>query len=358
MVKEIIGVFLKLGLFAFGGPAAHVALMEEEFVDKRKWLSKQDFLDLLGFTNLIPGPNSTEMAILIGWKRAGVAGLFAAGIAFIFPAMIIVMLFAFLYSRYSDFSQVQAIFSALKPIVTAIILSAFIKLSMVLIEDKKRIFVFAMAIILSVLGLEEVLVLLIAGLIYFVTIKSLEAKNKIFVIEPISLITVFLVFLKIGALLFGSGYVLFAFVQAEFVEKLGLLTNAQMIDAIAVGEFTPGPVLTTATFIGYQLHGIMGGLVATAGIFLPSFVLVLILGPIFNKLKEIKWISLILRGVATGSLALMAMVVISLSVETLVSLETVILFFISVLGIVKFKKSPIIFIGLGLLVGLVKSLFL
>ncbi len=356
MVKEIISIFLKLGLFAFGGPAAHIALMEEEFVDKRKWLSKQDFLDLLGFTNLIPGPNSTEMAILIGWKRAGIAGLFAAGIAFIFPAMIIVMLVAFLYSRYSDFSQVQVIFSALKPIVTAIILSAFIKLSKVLIEDKKRIVVFLMAIILSIVGLEEVLVLLIAGLAYFIGVKLLESKNKLLMIEPISLATLFLVFLKIGALLFGSGYVLFAFVQAEFVDKLGLLTNSQMIDAIAVGEFTPGPVLTTATFVGYQLHGISGGLLATAGIFLPSFILILILGPIFDRLKEVNWISLVLKGVATGSLALMAMVAVSLGFETLVDPKSILLFAVSVVGIVRFKKSPILFIGLGLLVGIISSL--
>lgn len=355
MIKEIIIVFLKLGLFAFGGPAAHIALMEEEFVDKRKWLNKQDFLDLLGFTNLIPGPNSTEMAIMIGWRRAGIAGLFAAGISFVFPAMIIVMIVAFFYSSYSDLSQIQAVFAALKPIVTAIILAAFIKLSKVLIEDKKRIFPFVIALGLSLVGLEEVLVLLIAGASYFMVIKVSESRNKMLMIEPISLITLFLTFLKIGALLFGSGYVLFAFIQAEFVDRLGVLTNNQMIDAIAVGEFTPGPVLTTATFIGYQLHGLVGGLVATAGVFLPSFLLILILGPVFNKLKEINWISLVLKGVATGSLSLMVIVVINLGIETLVSWQTGVLFLVSLIGIVKFKKSPMLFIGLGLVVGLVTS---
>lgn len=355
MVKEIIFVFLKLGLFAFGGPAAHIALMEEEFVDKRKWLSKQEFLDLLGFTNLIPGPNSTEMAIMIGWKRAGVAGLFAAGIAFIFPAMVIVMIVAMLYSRYSDLSQIQAIFGVLKPIVTAIILAAFIKLSKVLIEDKKRIIVFILAIILSLIGLEEVVVLLAAGAVYLGVKKIIKSKNKMLMIEPISLTILFLTFLKIGALLFGSGYVLFSFVHTEFVEKLGVLTDGQMIDAIAVGEFTPGPVLTTATFIGYQLHGLAGGLLGTAGIFLPSFLLILILGPVFNRLKEIDWISLLLKGVATGSLALMAIVVVNLGIETLVNWQTMVLFIVSLLGIVKFKKSPMLFIGLGLLVGLVTS---
>lgn len=355
MVKEIIFVFLKLGLFAFGGPAAHIALMEEEFVDKRKWLSKQEFLDLLGFTNLIPGPNSTEMAIMIGWKRAGVAGLFAAGIAFIFPAMIIVMIVAMLYSKYSDLSQIQAIFGALKPIVTAIILAAFIKLSKVLIEDKKRIIIFLLAIILTLLGLEEVIVLLLAGVAYLGVEKALKSKNKILMVEPISLTIIFLTFLKIGALLFGSGYVLFSFVHTEFVEKLGVLTDAQMIDAIAVGEFTPGPVLTTATFIGYRLHGLAGGLLATAGIFLPSFLLILILGPVFNRLKEINWISLLLKGVATGSLALMVIVIVNLATETLVNWQTVLLFMAGLVGIVKFKKSPMLFIGLGLVLGLVTS---
>ena len=318
-IKEIILIFLKLGLFAFGGPAAHVALMEEEFVDKRKWLSKQEFLDLLGFTNLIPGPNSTEMAIMIGGRGAGVAGLFAAGIAFILPATIIVMIVAGLYSRYGDLSQIQAIFGVLNPIVTAIILSAFIKLSKVLVDDKKRIIAFVLAIILSVLGFQEIVVLLGAGLAYLGVDKLLKSKNKILMIEPISITVMFLTFLKIGALLFGSGYVLISFLHTEFVEGLGILTNQQIIDAVAVREFTPGPVLTTATFIGYQLHGVAGALVATVGMFLPSFLLVLILGSVFNRIKEINWISVVLKGIATGSLALIALVVVNLSIETLVS---------------------------------------
>lgn len=358
MIKEIIIIFLKLGLFAFGGPAAHIALMEEEFVEKRKWLNKQDFLDLLGFTNLIPGPNSTEMAIMIGWRRAGIAGLFTAGLAFIFPAMVLVMIVAALYSKYSDLSQVQAIFSALNPIVTAIILAAFIKLSKVLLEDNKRIVVFLLAIGLTLIGLEEVAVLLASGALYLGFEKVSKSQNKLLMIEPISLATLFLTLLKIGSLLFGSGYVLISFLQTEFVGKLGVLTDSQIVDAVAVGEFTPGPVLTTATFIGYQLHGLVGGFIASVGIFMPSFLLILILGPVFNRLKEINWFSLVLKGVATGSLALMIIVVVNLGFATLINFQTIALFVISLIGMVKFKKSPMIFIALGLVAGLVMSIFM
>ncbi len=204
--------------------------------------------------------------------------------------------------------------------------------------------------------MEEIIVLLAAGVLYLGIEKMLKSKNKMFMVEPISLTILFLTFFKIGSLLFGSGYVLISFIQTEFVQKLGVLTNSQVIDAVAVGEFTPGPVLTTATFIGYQLQGVVGGLVATAGIFMPSFILTLLLGSMFNKIKGIESISHILKGVATGSLALIAIVVINLGIETLINWQTIAIFVVSLLGMVKYKKSPIIFIVLGLFVGLILSI--
>lgn len=204
--------------------------------------------------------------------------------------------------------------------------------------------------------MEEIIVLLAAGVLYLGIEKMLKSKNKMFMVEPISLTILFLTFFKIGSLLFGSGYVLISFIQTEFVQKLGVLTNSQVIDAVTVGEFTPGPVLTTATFIGYQLQGVVGGLVATAGIFMPSFILTLLLGSMFNKIKGIESISHILKGVATGSLALIAIVVINLGIETLINWQTIAIFVVSLLGMVKYKKSPIIFIVLGLFVGLILSI--
>ena len=204
--------------------------------------------------------------------------------------------------------------------------------------------------------MEEIIVLLAAGVLYLGIEKMLKSKNKMFMVEPISLTILFLTFFKIGSLLFGSGYVLISFIQTEFVQKLGVLTNSQVIDAVTVGEFTPGPVLTTATFIGYQLQGVVGGLVATAGIFMPSFILTLLLGSMFNKIKGIESISHILKGVATGSLALIGIIVINLGIETLINWQTIAIFVVSLLGMVKYKKSPIIFIVLGLFVGLILSI--
>lgn len=350
MLIEIFSTFLKLGLFAFGGPAAHIAMMENEFVHDKGWLSQEEFLSLLGFTNLIPGPNSTEMAMLIGQKRAGKKGLLVAGFAFILPAMILVMFIGFLYQRYHELDQIQTIFNTMQPVVMAIILSALVKMLSSQIKDINKVVIFILALIAAWFKMNELLVLLSAGLLYYLSTKI--KKDNLFVIEPLSLMSLFFIFFKIGLILFGSGYVLFAFVQAEFVNSLGLLSNSQIVDAILVGEITPGPVLTTATFIGYQFHGILGGLIATLGIFLPSFLLVLLLGSIFERLQSIKWFSTILSGVAMGSLALMAMVLVNIGMTSLTSGLSIAIFVITSIGLIKYKKSPFLFICLTLVLSL------
>lgn len=352
MIKDLILTFTKLGLSAFGGPAAHIAMMRQEVVEKRKWLEDEEFLNLMGFTNLIPGPNSTEMAIMIGWRKAGTLGLFVSGISFIFPAMVMVIIIGFLYRQYGDLPQVTTLFDTLKPVVSAIIVVAFIKLVRPALPHWKQLTVLFVAIAMSYLGLSELLVLILSGCLYLL----LTRFPKQLMVEPISLIGLFLLFLKIGSMLFGSGYVLVAFLESELVTSLNLMSYDLLIDAIAVGEITPGPVLTTATFIGYQLHGLAGSIVATIGIFAPSFILVLLLGPVFSKMSQNKVFSIVLRGVALGSLALMALVSWRLSVTTLNSLLTWILFLVTMVGLLKTKMSAIVFIGLGLIVGVIQMI--
>ncbi len=347
---EIIKVFSKLGFFAFGGPAAHIAMMEEEVVDKRKWLSKKEFLDLLGFTNLIPGPNSTEMAIILGHRRAGKWGLFLAGISFILPAMIIVIIIGHFYKLYGNLPKVQAIFDYIKPVIAAIIVVALTKLVKTAIKDASTLVVFVMCLIFVFFGVPELIVLVSAALLLLLVKHNWKFKN--YAIEPLSLSILFFTFLKIGMLLYGSGYVLVAFIQSEFVDKLQVLTQTQMIDAISVGEFTPGPVFTTATFIGYLFFDIPGALVATVGIFLPSFLLVLILAPIFSKLKQSKVFSKLLLGVNVAALALMANVTIQLGGAILFKWQFVVLFLISLIGILKYKINSAFFIIVGILLGM------
>lgn len=348
--RDIIKVFLKLGFFAFGGPAAHTAMMEEEVVTKRQWLSKKDFLDLIGFANLIPGPNSTELAILIGYSKGKVLGLFLAGISFILPAMGIVMAIGALYTNYQEVPQMQSVFNYIQPVVVAVIFSALIKLSRTAINNWMTGFLFLLSLVLLYLGLNEVTVLLIAA--FAMAMVAFLESNLHRAIEPISMTTLFLTFLKIGSILYGSGYVLIAFIQSQFVESLGALTQEKMMDAVAVGEMTPGPVFTTATFIGYIFHGIPGGIVATIGIFLPSFLLILILGPLFYRLKESALFSKMLLGVNAAALALMAFVTIDLTFSLTSHWSYIVLFFLSLLALIKYKVNSAYLILIAIFIGL------
>lgn len=351
---EIVLVFLRLGLFSFGGPAAHISMMEEEIVSKRKWIDQKEFIDLLGFTNMIPGPNSTEMAILLGLKRAGKIGLLLAGVSFIAPAMLIVLLLGSLYSAYGELPQIQSIFLHIKPVIVAIITIAIIKLFKVAIKNILGVMIFVLSIVLLLAGFNEILVLITAGFMYFLFKQSKAAKTL--AVDPVSLLFIFLTFLKIGSVLYGSGYVLLSFIQSEFIEGAGILTRQQMLDAITVGEMTPGPVFTTATFIGYILRGVLGGIAATIGIFLPSFLLVLFLNPVFEKLKKSAAFTSILSGVNIASLALMARVILPISIDISSSWLLIIMFFISFISIFRFKINPIFLILSAIIIGLIAGL--
>ena len=328
---EVASVFLKLGVVAFGGPAAHVALMEEEIVNRRKWMDRQHFLDLMGATNLIPGPNSTEMTMHCGHERAGIPGLFVAGLAFILPAVIITGIFAWFYEAYGSLPQVEPFIMGIKPAVIVVIVGAIIKLGKKAVKNWQLGILGTAVLVASLLGVNEILALLTAGLVgaLFFYVKhrpSADLKNLIpLVITPavstvagsLTASTIFWSFLKVGAVLYGSGYVLFAYLDAELVSK-GWLTTQQLIDAVAVGQFTPGPVLSTATFVGYQLNGWSGAMAATAGIFLPSFLFVWILNPLVPKMRSSVFLRGFLDSVNVAAVAVMVAVTVSMSTSTLV----------------------------------------
>lgn len=340
---EVASVFFRLGCIAFGGPAAHIAMMEDEIVKKRQWMDRQHFLDLIGATNLIPGPNSTEMTMHCGHERAGVPGLFVAGFCFIFPAVVITGVFAWLYTEYGQLPQVESFIFGIKPAVLAIIAGAILKLGKKALKGVELGILGALVLAAALAGVNEVLALLGAGVlgaVYFSSKAKVLDKGAsgigLFMISmtsttvlKVTTIKVFWTFLKVGAVLYGSGYVLFAYLDAELVTQ-GWLTRQQLLDAVAVGQFTPGPVLSTATFIGYQLNGPYGALAATAGIFLPSFIFVLILNPLIPKMRKSKVLGFFLDSVNVSAVAVMLAVLFEMSKDTLMSWPAVV---IAVLGV-------------------------
>ncbi len=351
---EVAIVFFKLGCIAFGGPAAHIAMMEAEIVEKRKWLSRAHFLDLIGATNLIPGPNSTEMTMHCGHERAGKAGLFIAGISFILPATFITGTLAWFYSSYGKLPHVEPFIFGIKPVVLVIIAMAILKLGKKALKGWELGVLGILVFSAALLGINEVTVLLSAGILglFYFSFKSKKTSHSNmfspFLIAPITTkilmnitsVKVFWTFLKVGAILYGSGYVLFAYLDAELVAK-GWLLRAELMDAIAVGQFTPGPVLSTATFIGYQLTGFWGAIAATLGIFLPSFFFVLILNPWIPKMRKSKLLSYFLDSVNIAAVAIMLAVLYKMSIETLINWQAVLIAILSLIIKLRFKKTNI-----------------
>ena len=369
-LKEIAKLFLKLGVIGFGGPAAHIAMMQEEVVTKRKWLTEQHFLDLIGATNLIPGPNSTEMAIHIGHEKGGWKGLIIAGLCFILPAVLITGIFAWLYKLYGQLPEVQPFVYGIKPAIIAIILGAIFPLAKKSLKTLELIIIGITVLIFSLLSVNEIYLMFGAGLLalFLALIRNKKGTN-IFVIFPFTFLqitnsTIFLVsnsqlfwiFLKIGAILYGSGYVLFAFLDTELVST-GLLSRQQLIDAIAVGQFTPGPVFSSVTFIGYQINGLTGAIVSTIGIFLPSFIFVALLNPLVNKMRNSKLFSAFLDAVNVASVAIIVSVCFSMGKDSITDWRTITIAFLSIALTFGYRKINSAFIVLGgSLVGYVLSL--
>jgi chromate transporter len=338
-LTELAKLFLKLGSTSFGGPAVHISMMEEEVVRKRKWLDHQHFLDLLGATNLIPGPNSTEMSMHIGNERAGWKGLVTAGLCFILPAVCITAIFAWAYKRYGELPEVEPFIYGIKPAIISVITVTMLVLGRKALKTVQLGIIGTLSALAVLAGVNEIIVLFSAGLIG-IFLYLTRSENRAYGILPffmlqinlaspdISSIKLFFIFLKVGAILYGSGYVLFAFLDAELVSK-GLLTKQQLIDAIAVGQFTPGPVFSSATFIGWQIGGFAGAIAATIGIFLPSFIFVALLNPIIPKLRRSKIMAAFLDTINIASIGIILSIVFEMGKETLLDWRTILIAVIS-----------------------------
>lgn len=355
-LKEIAIVFFKMGSFAFGGPAAHIAMMEDEIVKKRKWISDSYFLDLIGATNIIPGPNSTEMTMHCGHERAGIKGMIVAGISFIFPAVTITMVLAWLYQKYGQLPNIEPFIYGIKPAVISIILVAVYRLGKKAIKNTKLLFLGAATLTACFLGFNEIVALFSCGIIGVLWFLAKKQKNNLNSISAIFLLQQQFVslenwkivwsFFKIGALLYGSGYVLFAYLDAELVTS-GLLTKKQLIDAVAVGQFTPGPVLSTATFIGWQLNGFWGAIAATIGVFLPSFIFVALLNPLVPKIRKSAILSSFLDSVNIAAVAVILAVCFDLAKESLFNWQTILIATVSFVFVFYFQKINTAFVVIG-----------
>ena len=403
-LKELAGLFLKLGATAFGGPAAHIAMMEHEVVRRRGWMSRGEFLDLLGATNLLPGPNSTKMSLFVGHARAGLAGLLVAGLSFVLPATAIVLAFAWAYVRFGALPAMPHFFEGIKPVVLALVASALVSLGRTAVRTRFQ-FALGAAAVVAAFFVHEFLLLFASGCVSVLAMQSEDffrrvrgagsrAANEPYgsakasdatadapvargeaaqphspskkfpslffsplllssaaISSSFSLSGLFLFFLKTGAILFGSGYVLLAFLRNDLVERWHWLTSAQLLDAVAVGQFTPGPLSSTATFVGYVLAGPAGAAVATAGIFLPAFAFVAVCGPFVPRLRASRSIGAFLDGVNVGALALMAAVTLQLARPSLVDVPTAALFLASAAVLAVFRVNAAWLVLAGGLLG-------
>ena len=364
-LNELALFFLRLGTTAFGGPAAHIAIMEDELVRRRRWLSREKFLDLLGASNLIPGPSSSELAIHIGYLCAGWKGLLIAGSCFILPAALMVAGIGWLYVRFGGLPATTGILYGIKPVVIAVVLQALWSLGRTAVKTTFLAIVAVLALVLSVLGVHPLLLLLLAGVVACMPV--LRTSRGSFSLLPFltvgggilattasfSLVSLFLVFLKLGATVFGSGYVLLAFLRADLVTHRRWLTDAQLVDAVAVGQVTPGPVFTTATFIGFIVGGIRGAVISTMGIFLPAFLLVAVSGPLVPRIRKSKPAGAFLDGVNVASLALMAAVTWELGRASFVDWLTVLLAVASLIALLRYRVNSAWLVLTGATIGLI-----
>lgn len=352
-------VFLKMGFFSFGGPAAHIAMMETEIVNKRKWISKQHFLDLIGATNLIPGPNSTEMTMHCGHEYAGKPGLILAGLAFITPAIFLTTLIAWFYAKYGQIPAVEKWTYGIQSSVLAIILHASFTLGQKAVKNLYLLLIGIIVLILSLSGFSEIILLFFGGfiglIILYIAAKNQKLNHSFFpillFIQPLydllqhKSVQLFLSFLKIGFILYGGGMVLFAYLDESFVQN-GLLSKKILIDAIAVGQFTPGPILSSASFVGFQMQGFSGAILASLGIFLPSFLMVWLLNPLIPKMRNSKLFSYFLDSVNVAAIALIFAIFIDMSFSTLVNWKNITLFSMALGLLFRFKNIHAMYIVL------------
>lgn len=355
-LSEVFRYFSKLGFVAFGGPAAHVAMMEEDLVEKKKWLSDQEFLNYMGATNLIPGPNSTEMTMHCGYHRAGVKGLFVAGASFIIPAVTLTLIVAIFFEKFSEIEWVIPMVDGIKAAVLSFIVAAIWRLGKKAVKNSTLLLLGIMVVIASYFGINEVVCILAAGLLFMLT-KQVIGKSHLFSIAILPLFafikinyshfTLFLIFLKVGMVLFGSGYVLFAYMEGELIDQTGWLTHPDLVEAIAIGQVTPGPVLSTATFIGYKVGGLTGAFLATIGIFLPSFFYVWGLNKYVHKMQQSVVLRNFLDAVNVAAVAVMMVVTVKMAESILIDWKTALIAILSFAVYFSFKGINTLWIILG-----------
>ena len=363
-VAEVARVFLKLGATAFGGPSVHVAMMEHGIVQRRKWITRERFLDLLGAANLIPGPSSSELAVYLGFERAGWLGLVVAATCFVLPAALLVVALAFVYVRFGALPQVGAVLFGVKPVVIAVVAQALWGLAPKAVKSKLLGALAVVACAGAALGAPPVAVLLATGGAAILAGRAFAKRDAVWLLlpsvataasaaAPVSLLALFLTFAKIGATVFGSGYVLLAFLREDLVDRLHWITESQLLDAVAVGQVTPGPVFTTATFIGYVVAGGWGAAVATFAIFLPGFALVAVTRPLVARIRRSPTASAFFDGVNVAALALMAVVTVQLARSALVDVTTIVVAVASLVLLVRFKVNTTWLVLGGAVVGTV-----
>ncbi|MFZ3070941.1 MAG: chromate efflux transporter [Anaerolineaceae bacterium] len=371
---QLAGIFFKIGSISFGGPMALIAIMEEEFVQKRKWLSQEHFLDLVAATNMVPGPNACEMAAHIGFVRAGYPGLVVAELSFFLPAVVLSSLLGVVYVRYGSLPQVDALFYGINPVILALILMATYRLGKTTLTSRPQFLVFGLALLASFLDVNEVIIIFGSGLLAMLISEWPRIKNKgapLLLFFPLFynsgaplkfisaaadnvLLKLFLFFLKTGSLIFGSGMVLFTFIHEDIVERLGWLTEQQLIDAIAVGQMTPGPVTSTSAFIGYLIAGWPGAAVSALGNFLPSFIIVAAIGPLIPKMRQSRPLQALLRGINAAVIALMISICLTIAKNAVVDMWTLLVVLASVAILFFYKVDSIWLVLGGALIGLLR----
>ena len=370
-ICDLALLFLKLGTIGFGGPPALIAMMEIEMVQKRQWVKRDYFMDMLATINLVPGPNAVEMAIYLGYIRAGLPGLLIAGICFLLPATLITLLFAYYYQSYGLLPQVQAVLSGITPMIIAIIMTSGYRIGKSALKNPQTIIIAIGCFIAALSGVNGMIVILIAGILglFFYFINRHNITPMLILVSPLiqlrqslillndRLIQLFLYFLKIGAILFGGGYVLFAYIHYDIVARYQWLTEKQLLDAIAVGQITPGPVSSAATFIGYLIEGLPGAILSTIAIFIPSFLIILLLGKFLPRLRKSPIAQSFLDGVNSGVVALILAVGLTLLRNSITDVETAIMFLLGIFVLIKYQLDPALLILSGGLIGLLKMVF-
>jgi len=376
---QLIGLFLKLGTVAFGGPVAHIAMMDREVVERRRWVDRQHFLDLIAATNLLPGPNSTQMTMHVGYVQKGDRGVLAAGTAFIVPAAAITVALSWAWVRFRDLSVIDAAFAGIQPVVLAVIVMAMVSLAPKAADDLRTRTILGAALVASLLGLDELIVLALGALLGWLTHRSWRRLRDGLrrarpgattsalllatalpwslgaaaapVADPVRLWQLWWWFLRFGLTMFGSGYLLIAYLQSALVDRLGLLTSAQLLEAIVIGEMTPGPLFTVSTAIGYLLGGGPGAIIATLAIFLPSFPLAMLLGRIMPRLSRSRVARELMRGLAAAVVGVMLAVVWTIGSRVITDIPSVLIAVAAAAALRFTRLGPIALVPVGAMVG-------